>query len=95
MLTWAEHQDEYLDEMIRLEGRGYASIYSKCGGCGEPNPRFRCAQQTCFRLSLYCQKCVVARHAVLPTHWIQVRSTVLGRAAGTDIVPSGVERDLF
>ncbi|KAJ7795052.1 hypothetical protein B0H14DRAFT_2392095 [Mycena olivaceomarginata] len=71
MLTWAEHQDEYLDEMIRLEGQEYASIYSKCGGCGEPNPRFRCAQQTCFGLWLYCQKCVVARHAFLPTHWIQ------------------------
>ncbi|KAJ7315783.1 hypothetical protein DFH08DRAFT_917665 [Mycena albidolilacea] len=71
MLTWAEHQDEYLDEMLRLEGRGYASIYSTCGQCGKPNPRFRCAQQTCLGLALYCQACVVARHAVLPTHWIQ------------------------
>ncbi|KAF7372003.1 CxC2 domain-containing protein [Mycena venus] len=29
MLTWANYQDEYLDKMIRLEGRGYAAIYSK------------------------------------------------------------------
>ncbi|KAJ6542872.1 hypothetical protein B0H19DRAFT_1268077 [Mycena capillaripes] len=28
MLTWANHQDEYLDEFLRLEGRGYAKIYS-------------------------------------------------------------------
>ncbi|KAJ7758916.1 hypothetical protein B0H14DRAFT_2300998, partial [Mycena olivaceomarginata] len=68
---WAQHQDEYLDEMLRLEGRGYASIYSTCGQCSEPNPRFRCAQQTYLGLALYCEACVVACHAVLPTHWIQ------------------------
>ncbi|KAF8182181.1 hypothetical protein K438DRAFT_1975719 [Mycena galopus ATCC 62051] len=28
MLTWAEHQDEYLDEMLRLEGRGYAAEWN-------------------------------------------------------------------
>jgi hypothetical protein len=72
MLTWVEHQDEYLNEMLRLEGRGYANIYSKCGDCGAANPAFRCAQQTCFGLALYCQQCIRVRHAVLPTHWIQV-----------------------
>ncbi|KAJ7816714.1 hypothetical protein B0H14DRAFT_2374442, partial [Mycena olivaceomarginata] len=71
MLTWAEHQDEYLDEMLRLEGRGYAAIYSKCGGCEAPNPSFRCEHQTCYGPSLFCQTCIVARHSVLPTHWIQ------------------------
>jgi hypothetical protein len=72
MLTWAGHQDEYLDEMLRLEGRGYPAIYSKCGGCGEADPTFRCAQQTCYGPGLFCKECIVARHAVLPTHWIQV-----------------------
>ncbi|KAJ7808113.1 hypothetical protein B0H14DRAFT_2609131 [Mycena olivaceomarginata] len=33
MLTWAAYQDEYLDEMLRLEGRGYPAIHSTCGGC--------------------------------------------------------------
>ncbi|KAJ7865586.1 hypothetical protein B0H14DRAFT_2347884, partial [Mycena olivaceomarginata] len=42
-----------------------------CRQCGEPNPHFRCAQQTCLGLALYCKACVVVRHAVLPTHWIQ------------------------
>ncbi|KAJ7888644.1 hypothetical protein B0H14DRAFT_2562220 [Mycena olivaceomarginata] len=41
MLTWAnEHQDEYLNEMLRLEGRGYPAIYSTCGGCGHADPTF-------------------------------------------------------
>ncbi|KAF8174535.1 hypothetical protein K438DRAFT_1908885 [Mycena galopus ATCC 62051] len=51
MLTWAEHRDEYLDEMLRLEGRG--------------------DHQTCYGTALYCQGCIVERHGVLPTHWIQ------------------------
>jgi hypothetical protein len=72
MLTWAEHQDEYLDEFLCLEGRGYANIYSKCGGCGKADPTYRCAQQTCYGPSLYCKTCIVSCHAVLPTHWIQV-----------------------
>ncbi|KAJ7809233.1 hypothetical protein B0H14DRAFT_2379873, partial [Mycena olivaceomarginata] len=71
MLTWAQHRDEYLDEMLRLEGRGYAAIHSTCGGCRRPNPTFRCEHQTCFGPSLYCQTCIVAQHAALPTHWIQ------------------------
>jgi hypothetical protein len=73
MLTWAEHQDECLDEMLRLEGRGYPAIHSRCGGCDAANPSFRCAQQTCYGPSLFCQNCIVERHRVLPTHWIQVR----------------------
>ncbi|KAJ7306865.1 hypothetical protein DFH08DRAFT_720597 [Mycena albidolilacea] len=71
MLTWTLHQDEYLDELLRLEGRGYAAIYSTCGGCQKLNPTFRCEHQTCLGPSLYCQACIVARHSALPTHWIQ------------------------
>ncbi|KAK7017231.1 CxC2 domain-containing protein [Favolaschia claudopus] len=71
MLTWAQHQDEYLDEMIRLEGRGYSAIYSTCGGCGARDPAYRCENQLCFGPSLFCKSCIVDRHAVAPTHWIQ------------------------
>ncbi|KAF8122730.1 hypothetical protein K438DRAFT_2004166 [Mycena galopus ATCC 62051] len=71
MLTWANHQDEYLEEMLRLEGRGYQAIYSRCGGCEEAAPTFRCEHQTCHGPSLFCKTCIMERHAVLPTHWIQ------------------------
>ncbi|KAJ6490862.1 hypothetical protein C8R45DRAFT_1053137 [Mycena sanguinolenta] len=57
--------------MLRLEGRGYPVIYSKCGGCGEADLAYRCAQQTCYRPGLFCRRCIVVRHTVLPTHWIQ------------------------
>ncbi|KAJ7883496.1 hypothetical protein B0H14DRAFT_2339593 [Mycena olivaceomarginata] len=66
MLTWMEHQDEYLDEMLCLERRGFPVIHSKCGGCGKADPCFRCEHQTCYGLALYCQECVIERHAVLP-----------------------------
>ncbi|KAF8175654.1 hypothetical protein K438DRAFT_1608242, partial [Mycena galopus ATCC 62051] len=69
--TWAEHQDEYLDAMLRLEGRGYPAIYSHCGDCQEPDPTFRCENGSCHGPSLYCRGCIVNRHATLPTHWIQ------------------------
>ncbi|KAJ6508192.1 hypothetical protein C8R45DRAFT_1089391 [Mycena sanguinolenta] len=68
MLTWAEHQDEYLDEILRLEGRDYPAIYSSCG---RVEPTFRCCQQACYGPSLFCRQCVVQCHAVLPSHWVE------------------------
>jgi hypothetical protein len=70
--TWVGHRDEYLDEMLRLEGRGDREIYSTCGGCGEANPAYRCENQACYGTEMFCRHCVVLRHQVLPTHWIQV-----------------------
>lgn len=77
MLTWAEHRDEYLDEMLRLEGRGYPAIYSNCGRCGRADPTYRCAQQMCHGPSLFCQQCIVDKHAALPTHWIEVSAEII------------------
>ncbi|KAJ7024853.1 hypothetical protein C8F04DRAFT_1269860 [Mycena alexandri] len=69
--TWVGHRDEYLDETLRLEGRGDYGVYSTCGGCGAVNPLFRCEHQSCYGPGMFCQTCIVARHEVLPTHWIQ------------------------
>ncbi|KAJ7152679.1 hypothetical protein C8R43DRAFT_886109 [Mycena crocata] len=71
MKTWAQHRDVYLDEMLRLEGRGDSHCYEKCGGCGSAAPEFRCAHQMCFGPALFCEQCIVLRHQVLPTHWIE------------------------
>jgi hypothetical protein len=72
MNTWVGHRDLYLDEWLRLEGRG--DTYSTCGGCEERDPRFRCEHQACYGCGLFCQRCIVSRHQVLPTHWAEVRS---------------------
>ncbi|KAJ7884013.1 hypothetical protein B0H13DRAFT_1628846 [Mycena leptocephala] len=69
--TWVSHRDEYLDEMIRLEGRGSSDVYSTCGSCGTANPAYRCEHQSCYGPGMFCKECIVNMHAVLPTHWIQ------------------------
>ncbi|KAJ7803346.1 hypothetical protein B0H14DRAFT_2225232, partial [Mycena olivaceomarginata] len=65
------HRDEYLDEMLWLEGRGNIEVYSACGSCGAENPVYRCESQTCYGPGMFCRTCIVECHQVLPTHWIQ------------------------
>ncbi|KAJ7152235.1 hypothetical protein C8R43DRAFT_1087891 [Mycena crocata] len=69
--TWVVNRDEYLDETLRQEGRGSRAVYSTCGACGLANPAYRCEHQACYGPEMFCQACVVNRHEVLPTHWIQ------------------------
>lgn len=66
--TWLSHRDEYLDECIRLEGRG--SFASRCAGCSSSFPAYRC--NDCTHGALWCQKCLVVRHAHSPLHTVQV-----------------------
>ncbi|KAJ7859269.1 hypothetical protein B0H13DRAFT_2356157 [Mycena leptocephala] len=69
--TFVRNRDDYLDEMLRLEGRGDADNYSACHGCGALDPIYRCAHQTCYGASLFCSACIVKHHTLLPTHWIE------------------------
>lgn len=73
MKTWMAHRDEYLDELLRLDGRGFSKHYSYCGGCKAPDPTYRCKSQTCLGPSLFCQRCIVDKHLALPCHLIEVR----------------------
>ncbi|KAJ7827784.1 hypothetical protein B0H14DRAFT_2595099 [Mycena olivaceomarginata] len=57
--TWVTHRDEYLDEMLRLEGRGNIEVYSACGSCGAENPAYRCESQTCYGPGMFCRTCIV------------------------------------
>ncbi|KAJ7129684.1 hypothetical protein C8R44DRAFT_872918 [Mycena epipterygia] len=65
------HFDEYLDEMLHLEGRGSKDAYIKCAKCGEADPLYHCAQQLCHGVWMFCAKCTVENHMQLPTHWIE------------------------
>ncbi|KAJ7234288.1 hypothetical protein C8J57DRAFT_1575466 [Mycena rebaudengoi] len=71
MKTWVNHRQEYLDEMLRAEGRGDACNYDNCRRCGSPNPTFRCEGQLCHGPAMSCKVCIVASHAALPTHWVE------------------------
>ncbi|KAF8146729.1 hypothetical protein K438DRAFT_2092496 [Mycena galopus ATCC 62051] len=69
--TWTNYQDEYLDEMLRLEGRGDPASHLECLSCGTMDPTFRCAQQLCHGAGMFCAKCIVQKHQFLPTHWVE------------------------
>lgn len=68
LATWVDHREEYLDEMMGLEGRG--RFQSSCAGCRETFPEYRC--KDCTHGALWCQKCLVQRHSQNPLHIVEV-----------------------
>jgi hypothetical protein len=58
----------YLEEMIRLEGRGGETI---CFRCGSGEAVFRC--NDCLGAGLWCQPCLLVDHMRNPLHRIEVR----------------------
>ncbi|KAL1724918.1 hypothetical protein EV714DRAFT_240356 [Schizophyllum commune] len=61
-----QHVDEYMDEMVRADGRGDAADCA-CPTCPPERqgaPAYRCT--TCTGISLYCSTCIVKQHAKRP-----------------------------
>lgn len=67
--TWIPHRDQYLDRMMRLEGRG-AWWTKGCAQCKESNPTWRC--EDCFGGRMLCMSCCISRHQDEPLHLLQV-----------------------
>ncbi|KAG1866481.1 hypothetical protein C8R48DRAFT_747671 [Suillus tomentosus] len=65
--TWIPERQAFLDETLRLEGRGNAGI-SCC--CGLAAPLFRC--RDCFGTQMFCQECVLQSHTNNPLHRIDM-----------------------
>ncbi|KAK0438381.1 hypothetical protein EV421DRAFT_1891948 [Armillaria borealis] len=69
MRAWRPYRDEYLDEMLRLEGRrGQSDI---CGMCRITEGRYRCCEQECFGTGSVCRACCINLHRRNPLHWIE------------------------
>ncbi|KAJ7026921.1 hypothetical protein C8F04DRAFT_1267519 [Mycena alexandri] len=51
-------EDEFVAESLRREGRGAPHVYERCAG-------------GCFGEIMQCERCVVAAHAQLPTHFLE------------------------
>ncbi|KAJ7818926.1 hypothetical protein B0H13DRAFT_2132258 [Mycena leptocephala] len=68
---WAEdHLDMYLEEVLRLEGRGDHIECDTCARCSVGNADHRCVD--CLGGGeLLCSSCIVAGHRQLPFHRIQ------------------------
>jgi len=64
-------RQEYLLELLRLEGRGDAHQWAgRCMSCDGNNGTLRCEE--CMGGILECQACCLARHECLPLHIIAV-----------------------
>ncbi|KAJ6548378.1 hypothetical protein B0H19DRAFT_188597 [Mycena capillaripes] len=68
---WVEKQrpQQYLDELILLEGRGDYQDDDCCIICGAGEGVYRCRE--CFTDDLYCQRCIVLAHGSLPLHRVE------------------------
>ncbi|KAJ7431410.1 hypothetical protein B0H11DRAFT_1762257 [Mycena galericulata] len=72
MKTWYPHEDEYVEEGLRHEGRGSPKVYSRCAtpAC-MGDAQYRCATQMCVGEVMRCAQCIVSCHQQLPTHFIE------------------------
>ncbi|KAH7906366.1 hypothetical protein BJ138DRAFT_1016340 [Hygrophoropsis aurantiaca] len=59
----------FLDELLRLEGRGCSCPDPKCGICRCSDGIYRC--EDCFGPTLWCQVCLLANHTRNPLHRIK------------------------
>ncbi|KAI0348910.1 hypothetical protein OH77DRAFT_1465897 [Trametes cingulata] len=69
MSAWLPFCEEYLDELLRLEGRGQFGRAATCPMCTDGVPEYRC--QECLTGRLLCKACLLKTHALLPLHRIQ------------------------
>lgn len=72
MGQWLRNRRErFLDELLRLEGRGDHRWQTKCSTCPEVvGMVYRC--RDCFTDALFCQPCVVTAHKDNPLHRVEV-----------------------
>lgn len=69
MDTWIDFRDEYMDELMRSEGRADFA-QGNCPGCAAENPSFRC--KDCTAGPMWCLDCVLLRHNQNPLHRVEV-----------------------
>ncbi|KAH7909550.1 hypothetical protein BJ138DRAFT_1197507 [Hygrophoropsis aurantiaca] len=67
LLQWLPERSAFLDELIRLDGRGDYIDVMEC--CELGLAIFRC--EDCFGLRPRCQSCIVLLHAQTPLHRIE------------------------
>ncbi|KAG2750180.1 hypothetical protein P692DRAFT_20874680 [Suillus brevipes Sb2] len=69
LLHWRQERSSYLDEMVRLEGRGDEIARETCSCKGEDPLLYRC--RDCFGAEMVCRACVLQRHAHNPLHRVE------------------------
>ncbi|KAG1886583.1 hypothetical protein F4604DRAFT_1917395 [Suillus subluteus] len=67
MRLWVPECPHYLDELIRLEGRGKA--HHACHACGDSDAPYRC--EDCFSVNLFCCSCIITLHQNVLLHRVK------------------------
>lgn len=96
MREWVPTCDDYLSELMRLEGRGDADV-GTCPGCGGKNgqpPLYRCISN-CFSCALVCEKCCRTRHQDRPLDIIEVCLSMISYVFWTLKMRIEMERHFF
>ena len=75
----AGYREEYLRELIRLEGRGGPQCHS-CMSCSSELGLYRC--DDCLGPLAECVSCCLKRHRHLPLHIIKVSVFVAAQSSG-------------
>ncbi|KAG1812886.1 uncharacterized protein BJ212DRAFT_1448064 [Suillus subaureus] len=68
LLVWLSNHNEYLAEMLRMDGRGDFTS-DTCCKCTSAPTLFHC--NDCRNMQLYCRDCTVCNHLQSPTHCIK------------------------
>ncbi|TDL14220.1 hypothetical protein BD410DRAFT_846231 [Rickenella mellea] len=71
MENWIPHRDAFLDEILRVEGRGCSPSGGSCAGCSIVPGIIRCWD--CHGTDIYCEDCTRGRHLHLPLHRVEKR----------------------
>lgn len=86
---WETEKEDWLDELLRLEGLRGASL-DECEGCHsraeDSRPEYRC--EDCFLPQFICRACCLAGHHSHPFHRIKVRALFPGRSPSATNLPS-------
>ncbi|KAF8132456.1 hypothetical protein EV363DRAFT_1163307 [Boletus edulis] len=69
LLTWLDDRELFLQELIRLEGRGDQGLDGECGACKSATACYRCSD--CFGGVMYCKWCIIQQHAASPLHRVK------------------------
>ncbi|EIM79842.1 uncharacterized protein STEHIDRAFT_69003, partial [Stereum hirsutum FP-91666 SS1] len=70
--TWINYRPAYLDELLRLEGRGTYITQTRCCTCNAPGVELhRCKDCLSFG-EMLCAACMVNSHKAHPFHRIEV-----------------------
>ncbi|KAJ8591371.1 hypothetical protein M405DRAFT_851366 [Rhizopogon salebrosus TDB-379] len=69
LLSWIDHRDMFLHEMLRHAGRGDNITSYVCCACSTGQAIFRC--KDCFGSTIYCQGCIVSAHSRSPIHRVE------------------------